>query len=89
MIIITILAQQLMPDTAGHCFIANLFQVELQYGTTLNGRGLLQLYSYLKQTNTYFGSKPPGLPTPIEAGSLLNSTPPLADQNWVQNKAKK
>lgn len=49
-----------------------------------------QLYAYLRQTNIYFGSKPPNLP-PIfmailtERGSLPNSIPVLVEQNWAQN----
>lgn len=45
---------------------------------------------FLKQTNTYFGSTPPGLssilmPIPTEGETLLNSIPPPVEQNWAQN----
>jgi len=31
-----------------------------------------QFYYYLRQTNTYFGSRPPGLPLPVEQNSAQN-----------------
>lgn len=56
----------------------------------LNNGAFYQLYAYLRQTKTYFGSKPPGLPSIFmevvtEGERLPNSIPLPVEQNWAQD----